>query len=66
MFSLKKRFDACLGPSHRRPHPEVLGDRRSLSLEGGFQNSLRSLEASFEAATRHLRMRSWVGQTKNC
>ncbi len=41
--------------SHPRPHPEASVDRRSTDLEGGLQMSQRSLEPSFEAATRHLR-----------
>ncbi|QRE75242.1 hypothetical protein F1D61_18055 [Methylobacterium aquaticum] len=32
-----------------------------MSLEGGLQGSQRLLEPSFEAATRHLRMR-WKGR----
>ncbi len=47
-----------MGPSHPRPHPEVLVDRRSTDLEGGLQKPLRSLEPSFEAHfCSHLRMR---------
>ena len=40
------------------PHPEVPA---SAGLEGGLQKALRELEPSFEAASRHLRMRVWVG-----
>ncbi|MCJ2055797.1 hypothetical protein MKL09_04450, partial [Methylobacterium sp. J-048] len=53
-------------PTHA-PHPEVLRDPRSRSLEGGFQGSGRDLEPSFEARrssiSGHLRMRVWVGRT---
>jgi hypothetical protein len=38
------------------PHPEV-PFASAKGLEGAIQNPSRSLKASFEAATRHLRMR---------
>ncbi|TXN22174.1 hypothetical protein FV220_22245 [Methylobacterium sp. WL19] len=43
----------------RPPHPEVPA---SAGLEGGLQMPQRSLEGSFEAAPRHLRMRfrPWI------
>ncbi len=41
-----RRFDS----SHPRPHPEVRGDLRSRSLEGGLQGSRRFLEPSFEVS----------------
>ncbi|TXN23921.1 hypothetical protein FV220_20675 [Methylobacterium sp. WL19] len=41
-----------------RPHPEV--PERSGGLEGALQFAQWLLEPSFEAATRRLRMRSWV------
>ncbi|MEE7504058.1 hypothetical protein MMR14E_12620 [Methylobacterium mesophilicum] len=43
----------------RSPRPEV--PERSGGLAGGLQISCRSLEPSFEAASRHLRMRWRVG-----
>ena len=41
------------------PHPEVAA--RSVALEGGLPFARSLLEPSFEAASRHLRMRVWVG-----
>ena len=46
-------------PAHPHPHPEV--PERSAGLEGGLRRPRRSLEPSFEAASRHLRMRKRVG-----
>ncbi|MBD8901669.1 hypothetical protein MBTS_05350 [Methylobacterium bullatum] len=45
----------------RPPHPEV--PERSGGLEGALQFARLVLEASFEAAPRHLRMRSSLGRT---
>ena len=53
------------GEASSRPTNDLILRCRISGLEGGFQISLRQLEASFEAgaALRHLRMRSWGGSS---
>ncbi len=43
------------------PTPDLIPRCRVNGLEGGLQGSHGRLEASFEAASPHLRMRSGVG-----
>ncbi|MBD8901559.1 hypothetical protein MBTS_04785 [Methylobacterium bullatum] len=55
-YSCRRRSSAKGDRPSRPPHPEV-PFAGAKGLEGALQKPKRSLEGSFEAAARHLRMR---------